>query len=101
MEAPIIPPPTPTTLIAQAVGRPFISPVLDLLLIGGGLSLAMLVYVSRHPGITPSSPVALLNVLLLFQYAHFAASTVRLYSKPGSTQTLRFLCFGFPVVALA
>jgi hypothetical protein len=38
---------------------------------------------------------------LLFNSAHFAASTVRLYTKRGSFEKLPFLTMGFPLVTVA
>jgi hypothetical protein len=37
---------------------------------------------------------------LLANSAHFAASTVRLYTRPGTYETLPFLTMAFPLVAL-
>ena len=39
-------------------------------------------------------------LVLVANSAHFGASTVRLYSKPGATGSLPFLSWGFPLVAL-
>src|ERR1700722_2120608 len=62
------------------LGRTFISPALDVLLIGGALSL----------------PV------LLATYAHVAASLLRLYSSPGVARRRPVLSVGFPfAMALA
>ena len=36
-------------------------------------------------------------LLVVFNYAHFASSTVRLYTKPGAAASHRFLAYGFPV----
>jgi hypothetical protein len=38
--------------------------------------------------------------ILIFNSAHFAASTVRLYTKPGSFAEWPFLTMGFPVVTI-
>ncbi|MBI3735345.1 hypothetical protein HY256_02395 [Candidatus Sumerlaeota bacterium] len=40
-------------------------------------------------------------MILFSNSAHFAASTVRLYTKPGATRQLPFLSFVFPFIAFA
>jgi hypothetical protein len=85
------------------VGRAFVHPAFDLLVIGGGLSLlftAALLLKVRPPIENVLSP-ALALVVLVSNQAHFAASTVRLYTKPGARRDLRFLSLGFPLVTLA
>ena len=90
-----------TTATPRWVGRSFVHPSFDYLLIGGGLSLlftaAILLVPNRDNlvgwGVLP-------YVLLLSTTAHFAASTVRLYSKPGTREALPFLTMGFPLVSL-
>src|SRR5262249_47730947 len=66
------------------LGKSFVHPVFDTLVIGGGLSLLMVAFLRLVPG-TVGSPdlVATLPLVILFaNSAHFAASTVRLYTKP-------------------
>lgn len=41
------------------------------------------------------------TLILLANSAHFAASTVRLYTKPGARDDLRFLTLVFPLVTMA
>jgi hypothetical protein len=82
-------------------GRTFLHPAFDYLLVGGGLSLvATLLFLS---GITSWTPffTTLPVWALLINLAHFAASTVRLYSKPGSFKDFPFVTMGLPVVTLA
>jgi hypothetical protein len=89
-----------STVSARGVtlGRPFVSPVFDALLIGGGLSLLVGPFVwasgfrlgEQH----------LKAILLLGNFAHFAASTVRLYATPDATRRWPFLTLGFPVACL-
>ena len=80
-------------------GRSFGHPLFDYMLIGGGLSLVVtLVILARGSEIVS---VAMLPYLfLLSNAAHFAASTVRLYTKPGAYESLPFLTMGFPLLAL-
>ena len=88
---------------ARLVGRTFGPAWLDYLLIGGGLSLLFTgaVALTRDPAHPVIGQAALPWFLLLVNAAHFAASTVRLYAKPGSVSALPFLTLGFPLVALA
>ena len=85
------------------VGSSFMHPVLDYLLIGGGLSL--LVVAGAWLGSGEKSADAWLGYLpaifLLSNSAHFASSTVRMYTRPNSFRTLPFLTMTFPVVALS
>jgi len=80
-----------------------VHPAFDLLVIGGGLSLGftlLLVGTTRAPVEALLAPWMALLVLFS-NSAHFAASTVRLYTKPGTQRDLRFLTMGFPLVVLA
>lgn len=83
-------------------GRFFVGPVFDYLLIGGGLSLLLAAgldfgaapYLSR--ALETQGPL----VLLLCNAAHFAASTVRLYTKPGARRDLPLLTMALPLAAV-
>lgn len=82
-------------------GRTFVSPVFDGLTIAGGLTLPIALWLlwagaSAREVMLVSVPV----LLLLVNQAHFAASSFRLYSKPGGFQTLPFLTMAFPLVTL-
>lgn len=82
--------------------RPFLSPALDYLLIGGGLSLLTLpLYVSGDGPLRGILFASLPWLLLFGNGAHFASSTVRLYMKPGAREALPFLTMGLPLLALA
>ena len=84
-------------------GRPFVSPAFDYLIIGGGLSI--LVLGALQSGALPSLAQLLAKnlwfIVFVANSAHFAASTVRLYTKPGALRDFRFLTLGLPFVALA
>jgi hypothetical protein len=95
-----------------SAGRCFVGPVFDYLLIGGALSLplvGLVVAASRSEALAPvmrqvellTSPALLPYVILLVSGTHFAASTVRLYTKPGASASLPLLTVAFPLVALA
>ncbi len=89
-----------TTLI----GRSFVHPAFDYMLIGGGLSLvvAAIVWIMASPDDAFLVNAALLPFfILLSNSAHFAASTVRLYTKPDSLKMLPFLTMAFPLIAIA
>ena len=83
------------------IGRSFVSPAVDLLLIGGGLTFPLVLWLwwgeaSAAAFVGLSLPM----ILLLGPQAHFAASTVRLYTKQGSFDSLPFLTMIFPIVTL-
>jgi hypothetical protein len=93
------PAPAPAVL---RLGRGFVHPAFDLLVIGGGLSL---VFTALFLGRTRAPLEAFLVpwmalLVLLSNSAHFAASTVRLYTRPGSFRELPFLTMAFPLVTL-
>ena len=71
---------------AALLGRTFLHPALDYLLIGGGLSLlfALAVVVAGTENLVDADTLAVAVLLLAINSAHFAASTVRLYTKPGA-----------------
>jgi hypothetical protein len=99
-------------LPAALVGRTFAHPAFDYALIGGALSLVVTALVVLYPGaqsvgqMTPSGAggtgLALLPYLVLFvNGAHLAASTVRLYTKPGSFDALPLVTRALPLAMLA
>ena len=84
------------------VGRTFLGPAFDYLVIGGGISLLAAAFAVSGLG----GPVLawfgnwFALILLLVNLTHFAASTVRLYTKPGAYRELPFLTMGLPLVTL-
>jgi len=89
--------------LSQALmGRSFVHPLFDYLIIGGGISLILTVVILLNPtGNDIVDRAALPYFMLLSNSAHFAGSTVRLYTKPGTYQSLPFLTMAFPAVVLA
>lgn len=89
------------------LGRAFVHPIFDLMVIGGGLSLvsvAILWPISRAKAIDSVDGYTQATIPILFllsNSAHFAASTVRLYAKPGSFKALPFLTMMFPLATIA
>lgn len=82
-------------------GRSFVHPLFDYLIIGGGLSLIVTAFLIANPMREPLISAAMLPYFILVSNsAHFASSTVRLYTKPGSVQSWPFLTLSFPLVAL-
>ncbi len=84
------------------VGRTFVHPAFDFLVIGGLLTVPIALWTA----LAGNSASAFLGVtfpvlLLLCNQAHFAASTVRLYTKAHTRQELPFLTLGFPLVTFA
>jgi hypothetical protein len=89
---------------AVTLGRPFLSPAADLLLIGGGLSLVFTFAIVATGGV--ASPLTALVapvfplVLFFVNMSHFSASTVRLYAKPNAFRDFPFLTMGLPLLTL-
>jgi hypothetical protein len=84
-------------------GRAFVHPAFDYLVIGGGLSLAALLYFKygADARLRLSVQQNLWTMVLLSNSAHFAGSTVRLYTKKDTFRDLRFLTMGLPAAAMA
>ncbi|MEM7411797.1 MAG: hypothetical protein AAF430_16320 [Myxococcota bacterium] len=86
------------------LGRSFVHPAYDLLLIGGGASLIALIALwASGVGVGADSGDAetlsrLAVVLFLANSAHFASSTVRLYTKEASFSRHPLLTMGLPAV---
>ncbi|MDG2207822.1 MAG: hypothetical protein P8K78_07950 [Pirellulales bacterium] len=84
------------------LGREFVNPFFDYLLIGGGLSLFVAGFIFINPlGTNFITEATLAYFILASNSAHFAASTVRLYTKPGTYQSLPYVTMGLPVIMLA
>jgi hypothetical protein len=84
---------------ASWIGRCFVNPTFDYLIIGGGLSLLTTVALLLRPG-EWASPAALAFLILFSNSAHFGASTVRLYTKGGAWSSFPFLTMVLPLVTL-
>lgn len=83
------------------VGRTFVNPVFDYMLIGGGLSLVVVVVILLNSkGAQFVSEDTLPYFFLLSNISHFAASTVRLYTKPGTKQSLPLVTMALPLMTL-
>jgi len=84
-------------------GRPFVSPAFDYLVIGGGLSIVVLgaLQSGAFPSLAQLLAKNLWFIVFVANSAHFAASTVRLYTKPGALRDFRFLALGLPFLAFA
>ena len=86
---------------ASLIGRCFVHPIFDYLLIGGGLSLIVIPTVYWLSDRSAMFDFSMLPWFILFSNsAHFAASTVRLYTKPGARDALPFLTLALPAVTL-
>src|SRR6266568_3748422 len=90
-------PTAPSSLLRP--GKMFVNPLFDHLLIGGIVSWVAggIIY---GAGVRYNE-ADLFWVLLVSNWAHFAASTVRLYTKPDAVRTWPFLTLAFPVVTIA
>ncbi len=84
-----------------SMGRTFVHPAFDALVIGGGLSLLAAAWIAVDGTSAGLIMAGSLPLFLLFvNNAHFAASTVRLYRKPDAFRDLPFLTMAFPLVTL-
>ena len=89
------------TLQQQLIGNCFGSPALEYLLIGSVWSIAVVLLLLVPPIRALLDTSALLVLLVVGNSAHFAASTVRLYTKPSFRDDYPFLYFVFPLLTLA
>ena len=88
----------PTSRVA--FGRSFVNPVVDVLFVCGGFTFPLLLLaVIPNTSFSMDAKTALC-IFVFFNYAHFASSSVRLYTKPGAVAEHRFLAYGFPIVAI-
>ena len=82
------------------LGRTFVGPVFDGLWIGGAITLpAALWLLLDGRGAVELLGVALPPLVLLVNQAHFAASTLRLYTKPGAVESHPFLAYALPIAS--
>src|SRR4051794_15130300 len=83
------------------IGRCFLHPAIDYSLVGGAITIPIFIAVYFFPNLTPSDGEITLRSFLLINGSHFAASTLRLYTKPDARRDFPFLSWGFPIVCLA
>lgn len=89
------------SLFESIRGRYFVNPAFDYLVIGGALSLLVTAIVATRPaGASVFSDSAMGTIVLFSNAAHFAASTVRLYTKPGAAAAMPFLSRILPGIAI-
>lgn len=96
------------SLLRTLAGRSFVHPLFDLLVIGGGASLVAMAIIAAT-GRLSLGGIAIAGIgiplqaslILACNSAHFAASSVRLYAKPGAFESLPVATLGFPLIALA
>jgi hypothetical protein len=77
-----------------------VNPVVDYLFVGGAITIPIFIATYYFPSLTPTSDSVVLRTFILFNGAHFAASTLRLYTKPGAKKEFPLLSWAFPVVCL-
>ncbi len=83
------------------LGKMFVGPVFDYFLIGGLLSWAAGAILFWGGFNFPDNDPYLWWAILVSNWAHFAASSVRLYTRPDAVKTRPFLTVAFPVIAVA
>lgn len=87
-----VPPASPSP-----VGRTFFHPAVDYLLIGGLASVPFVIAIAFDRSLVPIGAAGAI-IAIFVNYAHFSASTVRLYSRPGLARALPGLAWGFPIL---
>jgi hypothetical protein len=91
-----------TTLMRQLMGKTFIHPWVDYLLIGSVWSIVATAILAFRPSLSNSINITTLAVvILLVNSAHFAASTVKLYSDPRNFAKFPFVTMLLPLLAFA
>jgi hypothetical protein len=83
------------------VGRCLVNPVVDYLFVGGAITVPIFILTYFFPQLTPTNADITMRIFIVFNGAHFAASTVRLYTKPGAQKEFPLLSWAFPVLCLA
>lgn len=78
----------------------FVSPAADYLLVGGGLTIPIFVALYFWPSLTPVAGGIPTWSFVAVNGAHFAASTVRLYTKPGARREFPVLAWIVPLACL-
>ncbi len=85
-----------------SLGKPFINPAADFLFIGSLWSIAATFVLLAKPALFGALQVQLLAALVLaVNSAHFAASTVRLYSEREHFAKYPFVTMGLPLLTIA
>jgi hypothetical protein len=84
------------------VGNTFLHPAIDYIAIGSAWSILITGYWLWRPSMVAEVGTSVwVWSMLLVNSAHFAASTVRLYSRPGYYKDFPFISFGLPAVTFA
>ena len=83
------------------VGRSIVNPTVDYLFVGGAITIPIFIAAYFLPQFTPTNADITLRTFILFNGAHFAASTVRLYTKPNAQKEFPLLSWVFPIVCFA
>jgi hypothetical protein len=82
------------------LGRPIVNPVVDYLFLGGAITIPIFIVTYFFPRLVPTNADLTLRTFIVFNGAHFGASTLRLYTKPGAKKEFPLLSFAFPVFCL-
>jgi len=85
---------------SSLLGRPIVNPVVDYLFLGGAITVPIFIATYFFPFVTPTNADIVLRTFIVFNGAHFAASTLRLYTKPGARKEFPLLIWAFPLVCL-
>jgi len=83
------------------LGCTFFHPIIDYLVIGGLLSFPLMMLGDAFPQVLPQQMETALGIFLIVNGAHFAASTVRLYTKAGVAKANPIASIYAPLVCIA
>ena len=90
-----------STIVEKLAGRSLVHPLFDYILIAAAWSIIPTALFVYRPSLVASlDPTALAILILLANSAHFAASTVRLYSKASNFEEFPFLTLVVPILTL-
>jgi hypothetical protein len=92
---------TDASPVRPLVGRTFVNPLVDYVFIGGGITIPIFAALYFYPTLRPLSDEIPYGVFLAINGAHFAASTVRLYTKPGARREFPLVSWVLPIVCFA
>ncbi len=96
-----VPASTTSRNTSPLIGRTFVSPMVDYLFVGGGITIPIFAAIYFFPRLNPIDNNLPYGWFLAINGAHFAASTVRLYTKPGARKDFPLVSWLLPILCFA